>query len=196
MLIMIQLVFDNPVQRRKGAIMAETESRNAPPFEIFRARDAIDYMQGGPMEARPMTPVEQEGSARLTEAGFLDGSAVKLSYSRPGMSLTYCWFKSGFPLPHHSHSADCLYFIVAGSLKIGSEELGPGDGFFLGSDVPYSYVPGPQGVEVLEFRTSDKFDFRMLANNPAYWDKALANLKAARPGWAEETEAPSGMRVG
>ena len=112
------------------------------------------------------------------------------------MSLTYCWFKSGFPLPHHSHSADCLYFVVAGSLKIGSEELGPGDGFFLGADVPYSYVPGPEGVEVLEFRTSDKFDFRMLAKSEAYWDKALDNLLAARGDWPEQAVAPSGMVVG
>lgn len=170
--------------------------REAAPFEIFRARDAVDYAEGGPMTAQPMSDVELAGSARLTEAGFLEGSQVKLAYSRPGMSLTYCWFKSGFPLPHHSHSADCLYFVVVGSLKIGSEELGPGDGFFLGADVPYSYVPGPEGVEVLEFRTSDKFDFRMLAKSEAYWDKALDNLLAARGDWPEQAVAPSGMVVG
>jgi len=173
--------------------MAEKE---AAPFEIFRARDAVDYAEGGPMTAVPMTDVELEGSARLSEAGFIDGAQVKLMYSRPGMSLTYCWFKSGFPLPHHSHSADCLYFIVAGSLRIGSEDLGPGDGFFLGTDVPYSYVPGPDGVEVLEFRTSSNFDFRMLAKSRAYWDKALDNLLAARDAWPEQAVPPSGMTVG
>ena len=31
----------------------------------------------------------------------------------------------------------------------------PGDGFFVGRDVPYNYRPGPDGVEVLEFRTAD-----------------------------------------
>ena len=46
-----------------------------------------------------------------------------------------------FPCPATVHNADCLYFIVAGSLRLGSEELGPGDGFFLGVDVPYTYVP-------------------------------------------------------
>ena len=148
------------------------------------------------MEPMPMTQVEQEGAARLYEEGFMDGNKVKLLYSRPGMSLTYCWFKSGFPLPHHSHNADCLYFIVSGSLRMGKEQLGPGDGFFLGVDVPYSYVPGPEGVEVLEFRTKDKFDFRMLANNAAYWEKAMANLKTAHPNWAQETAPPSGMEVG
>jgi len=148
------------------------------------------------MTATPMSQAGIDGATRLSENGLLDGSTVKLLYSRPGVSLTYCWFKSGFPLPLHSHSADCLYFIVAGSLKIGSEVLGAGDGFFLGSDVPYSYVPGEEGVEVLEFRTSDSFDIRMLAKGESYWDKALANLLAAKEGWPQETAAPSGLKVG
>jgi hypothetical protein len=176
--------------------MAQAREGEARSFEVFRARDAEDYVEGGPMEGAPMTEVEAAGMQQLFEAGFLEGGTVKLLYSRPGMSLTYCWFKSGYPLPLHSHSADCLYFIVSGTLKIGSEELGPGDGFFLGTDVPYAYVPGDGGVEVLEFRTSDKFDFKSRANSKAYWDKALANLLAAKPAWADEVAAPSGIRVG
>jgi hypothetical protein len=172
------------------------EETPPPPFEIFRARDAVDYQEGGPMFMAPMNEIEQAGMAAMHEAGMLEGGTVKLVYSRPGMSLTYCWFKSGYPLPLHSHSADCLYFIVAGSLKIGTEELGPGDGFFLGTDVPYAYVPGKEGVEVLEFRTSDSFDFRSLGKNGVYWGKAVANLVAARGNWPEETAPPSGMRVG
>lgn len=172
------------------------DPENRPPFEIFRARDAVDYAEGGPMAAAPMTETESAGMAGLVQNGFLEGGQVKLLYSRPGMSLTYCWFKSGYPLPRHSHSADCLYFIVSGSLKIGTEELGQGDGFFLGTDVPYAYVPGPDGVEVMEFRTSDKFDFKALANSEAYWDKMLANLMAAKGDWPEQVAAPSGMMVG
>jgi hypothetical protein len=171
-------------------------SENRPPFEIFRARDAADYAEEGPMAVQPMSEAEGAGMASLMEAGMMEGGQVKLLYSRPGMSLTYCWFKSGYPLPRHSHSADCLYFIVSGSLKIGTEELGAGDGFFLGSDVPYAYVPGPNGVEVMEFRTSNTFDFKALANSPAYWDKMLANLLAAKDKWPEEVTAPSGMKVG
>lgn len=172
------------------------EGNEAPSFAIFRARDAVDYEEGGPMFMSPMTPVEQAGMARLAEAGMLEGSMVKLLYFRPGMSLTYCWFKSGFPLPLHSHSADCLYFIVAGSLKIGTEKLGPGDGFFLGADVPYAYVPGEEGVEVLEFRTSDHYDFKSQAKNSAYWEKTVAALIAERGKWSAETAPPSGMKVG
>lgn len=173
-----------------------TKIPGPPPFEIFRARDAKDYAEGGPMHLAEASDVEMAGMAALAEAGMLEGSQVKLLYSRPGMSLTYVWFKSGYPLPLHSHSADCLYFVVAGSLRIGTEELGPGDGFFLGTDVPYAYVPGDEGVEVLEFRTSNSFDFRSLGKTAAYWEKAVKNLRAARENWDEETVPPSGMKVG
>ncbi len=176
--------------------MAEADTQSRPQFEIFRARDAVDYSEDGPMDAAPPSEVEAAGFAKLMENGMMEGGQVKLLYSRPGMSLTYCWFKSGYPLPLHSHSADCAYFIVSGSLKIGTEELGPGDGFFLGVDVPYTYVPGPDGVEVMEFRTKDKFDFKSLGKTEAYWDKALSNLLAAKAKWAEETATPSGMKVG
>ena len=169
---------------------------SAPPFELFRARDAVDYTESGPMHLAPMGAVEQQGMAALGQAGMNDGSIVKLLYKRPGMSLTYVWFKSGFPLPLHSHNADCLYFIVAGSLDIGTETLGPGDGFFVGTDVPYSYVPGPEGVEVLEFRSSDNFDYRSRGKSGTYWDRMLEKLLAARGGWPGETAPPSGMTVG
>ena len=60
----------------------------------------------------------------------------------------------------------------------------------------YAYVPGTDGFEVMEFRTSDKFHFKSLAKSEAYWDKALANLLAAKGKWPEEAAAPSGMKVG
>jgi hypothetical protein len=176
--------------------MAEADSpKFAPPFAIFRAHKARDYSAEGPMYVDGAGGDEFDGGGELHDAGFMDGSRVKLLYSRPGMSLTYVWFKSGFPLPRHSHNADCLYFIVAGSLRLGVEELGPGDGFFLGVDVPYTYVPGPDGVEVLEFRTSDHFDFKELGMTPAWMEKALETLAERRSNWAEET-TPSGLSVG
>jgi hypothetical protein len=166
------------------------------PFTIFRARDAIDYAEAGCMETGPISEEEQARSAELYEAGILEGSKVMLLFSRPGLSLSYVWFKSGFPLPRHSHDADCTYFIIAGSLQIGTEKLGPGDGFFVGSDVPYTYTPGPGGVEVLEIRTADKFDIKLLSNNSAWWERALARLTASRAAWPQETPPSGIMRIG
>jgi quercetin dioxygenase-like cupin family protein len=167
----------------------------ATPFAIFRAKNAADYDESGLMTPAETSQVDAEAAAQAVEAGMLEGSRVRLLFERPGLSLTHAWFKSGFPLPRHSHDADCLYFVLAGSLRIGVEELSAGDGFFVGADVPYAYTPGPQGVEVLEFRTSDRFDIRVLAKNPAFWAKALATLDAKRVAWAGETP-PSGLTFG
>jgi quercetin dioxygenase-like cupin family protein len=166
----------------------------ATPFAIFRAGKARD-MGDEFMAPAPDSELDPEGAARLVEAGVLEGSQVRLLFERPGLSLTHAWFRSGFPLPRHSHDADCLYFVLAGSLRLGSEELVAGDGFFVGAEVPYTYTPGPQGVEVLEFRTADHFDIRLLARNPAFWAKALATVGEKREHWPNETP-PSGLRFG
>jgi hypothetical protein len=163
------------------------EEKTAPRFAIYRARDARPYDETGPMfNSGEMPPVLAQYAPDLHAAGVDAGHHVRLLFSAPGISLTYVWFKSGFPLPRHSHNADCLYYIVAGSLKMGAEDLGPGDGFFLGSDVPYAYTPGPDGLELLEFRTSDRFDFKMLAENPAFWIKAIKEVGQRSPGWIGE----------
>ena len=147
------------------------------------------------MSTQMPTETEIAGSVAAVEAGMLEGTRVRLLFELPGLSLTHAWFKSGFPLPRHSHNVDCLYYIIAGSLRIGTEELGRGDGFFVGADVPYSYVPGPDGVEVLEFRGSNSFDIRLLADNPAIWAKTVERVTRHREGWGEESP-PSGVMIG
>ena len=71
-----------------------------------------------------------------------------------GMSLAHVWFGANLPLFRHSHPAygDCLYYIVSGEARLGSQVLGPGDGFFVPNGMPYKYTAGPDGVELLEFR--------------------------------------------
>lgn len=166
-----------------------TRTENDPPrFSIIRAKNLADFTECELMEQKPLTQVETEGSIAVHEAGLLDGAELKVFFEMPGMSLTHVWFKSGFPLPRHSHDADCLYYIIAGSLRIGTEELGPGDGFFVGADVPYTYTPGEEGVELLEFRTSNAFDIKLLANNPDWWARAVKRITEKRGDWAEETK--------
>lgn len=155
----------------------------------------MDFEESGLMESVPPTEIEMAGAIAAVEAGMLEGTRVRLLFDMPGLSLAHAWFRSGFPLPRHSHNVDCLYFILAGSLRIGTEELGAGDGFFVGAGVPYAYVPGDQGVEVLEFRGSNSFDIKMLANNAAYWTKAVERVQDRRTDWADETP-PSGLVFG
>ena len=166
---------------------AETAS-----FRIYRGIDAPDLNETEKMTLAGLTPIVEAGIGRWVAAGVGEGNVTKVLFSLPHMSLTYAWFKSGFALPLHSHDADCLYYIIAGSLKLGPEELGSGDGFFVGRDVPYTYKPGPDGVEVLEFRTVDAFDMKFQGRTEAYWDKIVAGMDTARPHW--DDEAPPSQR--
>lgn len=173
-----------------------TAAAPAPPrFALFRAAKSRDFEQSGIMSQGMPTETEMAGAVAAVDAGMLEGTTVRLLFEIPGLSLTHAWFKSGFPLPRHTHNVDCLYYILAGSLRIGTEELGRGDGFFVGADVPYSYVPGPEGVEVLEFRGSNSFDIKLLADNPAFWAKAVEKVGRSREDWGKE-RPPSGWTVG
>lgn len=164
----------------------QTASRPGGRFAIYRGGEAPLLSEMNAMEVAGLTPELAGNLGRLIEAGFSEGETVKVLFSAPGFSLTYAWFKSGFPLPRHSHNADCLYYILAGELALGTETLGVGDGFFVPADAAYSYVPGPEGVEVLEFRHAQQFDIRFLAGNAAYWDKAVATLETERPRWRDQ----------
>lgn len=151
-------------------------------MSIFRAMDiaAMHHEQAG-MEPAP--GAADDGLTRMFEAGMTSGAVVKRLFDAPGFSLLYAWFKPGFPLYRHSHDKDCLYYIVSGSLRLGTEELGPGDGFFLTADTPYTYAIGPNGLEILEFRQEGDFNTRTMGGTKAYWDKAVAAITANRAAW-------------
>jgi hypothetical protein len=164
--------------------MSAQPDKPASRFAIFRGADAPAFSEIDVMDYDGVTPELEANFARLAEAGVDEGQTVKLLFSAPGFSLTYAWFKSGFPLPRHSHDADCLYYIVAGSLTLGTATLGAGDGFFVPAEAAYAYVPGPEGVEVLEFRNAEHFNIRFLAGSSAFWSKALETVRAERSSWA------------
>ena len=161
-------------------------------YQIFRTSTAPTLDEVGHMEPAGLTPTIEAGITEAVEAGFTQGNVVKTLFSQPGFSLTYAWFKSGFPLPLHTHDTDCLYYVIAGSLSLGTDELHAGDGFFVGKDKAYRYTPGPDGVEVLEFRTVENFDIKFLAKTAEMWTKIAQTARDKQTSWAEETP-PSGQ---
>jgi quercetin dioxygenase-like cupin family protein len=168
-----------------GASSDTAESKETR-FAIFRARDGRSFSEVSAMYAEPAAPANLEGWPKVQAAGYNEGHETKLLFSAPGFSLTYVWFKSGLPLPRHSHNVDCLYYIIAGSLRLGTQQLGPGDGFFIGADAPYAYVPGEQGVEVLEYRAADRFSIKFRADNLEFWTRAAEEIRRRRETWASE----------
>lgn len=167
--------------------------KNTPRFSIFRCKDAKTLDESGVMNTLPpSTAVLQEMRHASSEAAE-EGHFTQVLFSQNGVSLAYAWFKSGYPLPRHRHNCDCLYYIIGGSLRLGTEELGKGDGFFVGEDVPYAYTPGDEGVEVLEFRTAESFNIELLASNPAFWMRFATTKQVKQDAWHSEVAPPSGM---
>ncbi len=160
---------------------------------IYRAADAPGLVESGCMPMAPMSEEQAAGIKRLVDAGYIEGDEIKVLVDMPGFALTHAWLKKAYPLMRHSHDSDCMYYIVAGTLQIGTEELGPMDSFFVPAGVPYTYVPGPEGVEVLEMRHQTSFNFVNLVHNQAWWDKAEATCAANREEWQSATRPPRNL---
>jgi hypothetical protein len=162
-----------------------TEATDRQQMQLFRGAKARSLMEAGVMHVHPFTSSQRAGMDKLIEAGYLEGDETKVLISIPGFSLVHAWFKKDYPLLRHSHDADCLYYVVAGSLRLGTETLGVGDGFFIPAGAPYTYRPGPEGVEVLEFRHAARFDLRNLSHNDAFYAKGAETVAANRQAWRE-----------
>jgi quercetin dioxygenase-like cupin family protein len=116
------------------------------------------------------------------------GSKTLMLFCEPGeagMSLAYIWFKSGYILPRHTHDTDCLYYVLAGELQMGSRVLRKGEGMFIPADAGYTYQAGAEGVEVLEFRNATRFSFFFKNNTEAHWQR-IAEVLRDSERWQNE----------
>ena len=162
---------------------ADETAEAAAKFTVFRAADAPGLMEAACMEVQPFSPVQRAGMDRAIAAGYLEGDQIKVLSQLPGFCLTHVWFKEGYALPLHSHDADCMYYIIAGSIRLGTEELGPRDSFFVPRDVPYTYKVNPGGVELLEIRHEPHFNFVNHAQGEAWWKRAAEQTAEHREAW-------------
>lgn len=169
-------------------------TETAPPkFQIFRrsqgrACDLMTYADGQPTDGAGESPSQ---ALESQTPGMDQGHDLKVLFDAPGMSLLRAWFKSEFPLPRHTHDVDCVYYIVGGSLRMGEDVLRAGDGFFVGANVPYTYTPGPDGVEILEFRPSNAFNIKVLGDAAKVTEKSMAKVASRQRAWSTEHAPPS-----
>ena len=160
-------------------------------FQIFRLHDA-PLLQDTDVQpvTTELTPEEAELWGRKIEAGYSLGQEARVVIRTPSLSILHIWNKPGYPTPLHSHDVDCLYFVVGGTVRVATEDLRPGDSFFIPADVPYTYKVGSEGAEVLEIRQAENWDLKLLAKNPAYFTNAVQAITAHVEGW-RTAERPS-----
>jgi quercetin dioxygenase-like cupin family protein len=152
---------------------------------IYRAEDAT------PLDKETMPPPVLDPAIRreLDLSPIAAGTSTDVLFRGDrddGFSLVRVRFKTGYRLPRHSHDADCLYYIVSGSVIMGSHVLGAGDGFFVPADAPYAYEAGPDGVELLEFRTATTFDIDVRDQTVERWEPIVAAAVANHDRWVSE----------
>ncbi|EHJ60759.1 hypothetical protein NSU_2268 [Novosphingobium pentaromativorans US6-1] len=180
----------NTVDRAGDAHGGNGEAQ-AGKFEIFRFQDAVDSRDNPsslliePLPER-LLPLQNQ----VKESGLNDAAEIKYLVKLPGFSVTHVWFKHDYPLPLHSHNADCLYYIVAGTIRLGSQTLGPRDSFFVPCDVPYQFRPGAEGVELLEIRHVTEVNLRHFSKSETFWQKALETVLANRDSWRDAKKPP------
>ncbi|HEY4065368.1 MAG TPA: cupin domain-containing protein [Burkholderiaceae bacterium] len=166
------------------------ESTPAGRIEIFFAAGSQTLQEAGMMHSEGPPPERAPLNALFAE-GVAAGSSSRVLFRGPtpsSFSLVYAWFKSDYPLPAHSHSTPCLYYVIAGELAMGTKVLKAGDGFFVPAHAFYSYKAGPQGVEILEFRDACEFDFVFRGGSFPMWERAGEIMKNNLERW--KTEAP------
>lgn len=163
-----------------------------PRMQLFRAEGAPltpDMMRAEGLEGPVLS-----GFARAEEAGMHQGHRVICLYRSPlpdGPSLCHMWLKSGFITPRHKHDTNCIYYVLAGEMRLGNASAGPGDGLFVPEGTVYSIEAGPEGLEVLEFRTDTAFNVFYTGNDEANWDRIAGAVAANADSWANQPP-PSG----
>jgi len=133
-----------------------------------------------------MPTMDPPAPGQILEWATSGGHDVRVLFQRGGsdaMSLVWSRFGPDYPLPRHSHSADCLYYVVSGEAIMGNRRIGPGAGFFVPAGAPYAYTAGPEGIEILEFRSASSFDMQITENLPR-WDRIVEAVRAHKTEWA------------
>ena len=78
-----------------------------------------------------------------------------------------------------------MYYVTKGELRMGSQVVTEGEGFFVPDGAPYAYTAGPEGVEILEFRAKSTFDMKITESLPR-WAQIIEGVRAHRDEWTAE----------
>jgi hypothetical protein len=157
-----------------------------PGIELYDSFEAAPPLMDTGIMSMPV--FDPAATDQMTEWALSGGSDVRVLFRQggedgeDGMSLVWSRFAPGYPLPRHSHSADCLYYVVAGEAVLGNRRIGAGAGFFVPADAPYAYTAGPEGIEILEFRGASSFDMKITESLPR-WDRIVASVRAQKGEW-------------
>ncbi len=175
---------------------SEATSRPRRGISIFRAEQATPLPETDFMAMPQMTGEALAAGGPEIFMASAPGTDVRVAVRQTpeegGFSILHVWFKADYPVPRHSHDADCMYYIVSGSAVMGTRTLRTGDGFFIPAGAPYGYNAGPDGVELLEIRRCvAQFDTQMLESNAGKWAAMADTIASHREAWEADMVSPT-----
>jgi quercetin dioxygenase-like cupin family protein len=159
-------------------------------IQLFRGEDAMPLSESGAMAPMVFDPDDMSALAAdgprspLIAQGIAD-TLVFQGEGADGFSLVRAWLGPHYVLPRHTHSGDCLYYIVEGEIIMGSRHLVAGDGFLVPSEAPYAYEAGPDGAVVLEFRNETSFDIKFTGGQLERWRRMAEVAEVHGQTWAD-----------
>ena len=175
---------------------SEATARPRRGISIFRAEEATPIVETDFMGMPQMTDDALAAGGPEIFMASAPGTDVRIALRQTpeegGFSILHVWFKADYPVPRHTHNADCLYYIVSGSAVLGTQTLRAGDGFFIPAGAPYGYHAGPDGVELLEIRHNVwQFDLQMLESNAGKWAAMADTIASHREVWEADSVSPT-----
>jgi quercetin dioxygenase-like cupin family protein len=175
---------------------SEDTSRPRRGISIFRAEQAVPLLETDFMAMPEMTGEALAAGGPEIYMSSAPGTDVRVAVRQTpeegGFSILHVWFKADYPVPRHSHDADCLYYIVSGSAIMGNQTLRIGDGFFIPAGAPYGYTAGPDGVELLEIRHCvQQFDIQIFESSASKWAAMADTIASHREVWTADTVSPT-----
>jgi quercetin dioxygenase-like cupin family protein len=168
--------------------MTDVSTERPAKLTIFRTADAADLETSHAFDEVTFPDEVQSFIAKFDLSLLAAGSIVDLVFRQrggAGHSIVRAWFAPGYKLFRHSHNADCTYYITSGLLRLGNQTLTSGEGFFVPGNHPYSYEAGPDGLEILEFRSATSFNMRVLDHDEKRWTDVFAVASANQETWKE-----------
>ena len=169
------LEHDDALTTRRGRAKDHTQ------FSFF---DADDMGELSDIMSTPEYPAVVE---QFDLTPLLVGHRTKLLFCHEGdvgLSLALISFAPDFILARHTHDADCLYYVLSGEARLGNRVVGGGSGFYVPADHPYGYRAGPEGVELLEIRSSTSFGMKVVEDNPVRWQEMVDLAVERHAVWA------------
>lgn len=172
--------------------MGTTTAARTKGIAFYRADEAPTLDEDG-----MMTPpdLDEAVTTTLDLTPLAAGAKVTVLFKGSGpnaLSLVHARFGPGYRLPRHSHSADCLYYVVSGEMRMGDDKMGAGDAIFVPAGSLYTFETGPEGLEFVEFRKAARYDIKFNAPAKA-WDRQVAQRDANVEAW-RKAKPPTAVR--